>query len=251
MLTKLTQRDKIAAYWNVWKIIILVDGLLRVLGWFIFPTIAYPLRKVWCWMVKVPVLKYIGYIFWIFLGDPETGYDPGTEEESFRNLGIWPDKKIRSWIPLWFNKWILNCYWNAWRNPAWNAYLLSFFSIPEGPANPVHVVRSTIYFYNKNISATKALVMKRAKFFYVNEDGSHSPSTNEGEYVDWQASIFGESLAFFKKGKKWFYAKSRCQITKLHRDGSFTIREANTGAFSRILIRNKWQHAKSITNTIL
>ena len=95
--------------------------------------------------------------------------------------------------------------------------------------------------------------MCRAKFFYVNADGSHSPSTNEGDYIDHTKSIFGRSLVYFNQSDKWWVAYSSCYIVTnptfvekfvMLFKGSNMIREFNIGVFSRVLIRNKFQTYK-------
>ena len=234
---------KIAAWFNVLKILLFVDVFLRVTGYVMF-VIAYPLTDMLYWMRNKPVLKWIAVPLWIYLTDREDLY--GNEEECWRNIGIEPTN--------WWRKFIVAYYWNPLRNPNWNAYQL--IRMPSGERTDARGGYSKEYFYEGDqviVMAKDPYKMCRAKFFYVNVDGSHSPSTNEGDYIDHTKSIFGRSLVYFKQSDRWWVAYSSCYIVTnptliqkfviLFKDSNM-IREFNIGVFSRVLIRNKFQTYK-------
>ena len=245
---------KIAAWFNVLNILLFVDVFLRVTGYIMF-VIAYPLRDMLYWMRTKPVLKRIAVPLWIYLTDREDLY--GNKEECWRNIGIEPTN--------WWRKFIVAYYWNPLRNPNWNAYQL--IRMPSGERTDEHVVYSNEVYYSFDDagifishSQKDPYTMCRAKFFYVNSDGSHSPSTNEGYYIDHHASIFGDSLVYFKQIGKWWVARSYCKLllpdSTMNRVlyfilGKRKIREFNIGVFSRVLIRNKFQTYKDENDTCI
>ena len=132
--------------------------------------------------------------------------------------------------------------------------------MPKGERKKKYTKYSQEFYYVDGSKLTvdkNPYTMCRAKFYYKNADGTHSPSSNEGDYIDFNASIFGRSLVYFEQGGKYWVSKSRCEIVKTsmirkvykkligkYDPDEVTIREWNIGAFSRVLIRNKWQHAK-------
>ena len=90
---------KIAAWFNVLKILLFVDVFLRVTGYVMF-VIAYPLRDILYWMRTKPVLKWIAIPLWIYLTDREDLY--GNEEECWRNIGIEPTNWWRKFIVAYY-----------------------------------------------------------------------------------------------------------------------------------------------------
>lgn len=83
------EKYKIKAWWNVFKILFFVDGLLRVTGYVMF-VFAYPLRNLLYWMRTKKVWKYIAIPLWIYL--PENKFEElyGNEEECWKNIGVYP-----------------------------------------------------------------------------------------------------------------------------------------------------------------
>lgn len=265
--------NKVKAWWNVFNSLVIV-GILTLLTKVLYP-LAYILRvpireyanNIWLKFILFPLWPIVMFLY-LLLDDSG---DFGNEEECWKNIGVYPTN--------WYKKFIVAYYWSAIRNPVWNSYKYKFFKgVDDSPRSEYYFEKSNVYTYdpenlhvsnNNKVSPDvenyKTSVMNRAKFYYKNSDGTNSPSTNAGDYIDLQASLFGNSIFYFKQNGKWWPLITYCEIKELevyktlgifefltslftgkNVDEKYTykIREFNLGAASRILIRNKWQKAK-------
>lgn len=244
--------DKIKAWGNVFISLVIV-GILVLLTKVLYP-IAYVLRKPVRWYANNIWAKFILFPLWpvimlLYLLLDDTG-DYGNEEECWRNIGIYPTN--------WWKKFLVAYYWSAIRNPVWNCYQYRFFKgVDDSPRTDYHFSKALSYGYddlflkqaapgkvNEQVEVKEISAMNRAKLYYRNPDGTKSPSSNAGDYIDLKESIFGNSRFYFKQNGKWWPLITYCAITTKTKLNEYKIREWNIGAASRILIRNKWQKGK-------
>lgn len=211
---------KTKAWTNVIIHIFLVDGLLRLISFVLFLP-SYILR----WAGKWNPL-------WIFLEDPDC---MGNPQEAQDHIGIQPTN--------WFKRFLVAYYECVLRNPTDN---LQVKLALKGQQTDHHFEYCHQYTYDlingrlvRNEWNQETTTMYRAKFY----NDSPSKVANEGKFLSMQKSLFGKGLVYFKQNGRWLVLYTRCEITKFE-NGIFHIREANIGAASRILIRNKHQKAK-------
>lgn len=240
--------DKIKAWGNVFVSLIVV-GILVLLTKILYP-VAYILRKpvrwyandIWAKFILFPLYP-IMMLLYLLLDDSG---DYGNEEECWRNIGVYPTN--------FWSKFRVAYYWSAIRNPCWNCYKFKFFKgVDDSPRTDYYYDKALSYGYDRlflkqakadkieeQVEVTESPLMNRAKFYYLNADGTKSASTNAGDYIDLNMSLFGNSLLYFKQNGKWWVLYTFCKITHKNSHNVYTIREFNVGAASRVLIRNKW-----------
>ena len=230
---------KIYAYINVILYLLLgADGYGRVTSWFLYPILHWIAPLIF-WCRTKPILKYIVIPLWLYYGEPDK-IDIGNEQECWNAV-----KKltgIKNINPI-NNKWhrfLCAYYWQSIRNPCWNFYEL--FMVNDYRTD-IDVIKAERYYYNKQgeltttLYGSNPLLMKRAKFYFKDNP---EKTSNRGDYVSWDKSIFGKSKVYFKVKGFWLVAYSSCWIKKVTKD-RFVIRELNFGMLGRILFRNKYQ----------
>lgn len=179
---------------DVLKKVLLISWLvLKWIGPMLFSAILWVLAKIlWplAWITRdIPIFK--NYIFWIF-------WDHEIEN------GKMPDDFKRWLVGKDWSKWWTKYIYYAWRNPAWNQYLLSFMKPRQGTKIRLYS-RGYLEKYGVEQSVFDFAVLKYIDAFYNYIDN------NSDGYLSDRHSIVGSMFCIYKiDGTRYFrysYAK--------------------------------------------